>query len=270
MTSPPKKRGRWGPCSPRLFYEFSPIRTYLSNESPAFRDKRRKVLLDVDFAQDLLLLGYAAMLGIGAGRMPDLRTWHQICTETKRVMWSSSEVFEHKDYWARSLTRLELLDWSSSRSGSLHIEFLHDALLREREGGIELGNVSALWCMLSLLWIDDCVRELSESGEASEAVQAALRASDAWVSAQSNYSLREVRSMWGRSAVRKKLANDPVQRQKEQIKVIWTQERHKFKTKTALANHIHRQFPDRENQNVLLGWFRDWERETSDALKGRR
>ncbi|MBA2964989.1 MULTISPECIES: hypothetical protein [Ramlibacter] len=253
--------GAWAHWKPgRLFFNFDPVRSYLGGETYELRDEAGKTLLASEEAPELLLLGYRAMRNLGQAGLPDMNTWHTQCSAVLTALRAHAKTFNWEQYTEKTFERLAPLDPQKYSQGSSEAMLLHDLVLASPKDSARTGQ---FWSMLCLVWIDSAIQSI-DSVDAAMAVEEVLRAGDALANAGPPLSRIKARSDMARENAIAGLANNEKQLAKKAVKEMWLKLRDepKFRGKKApLARHIMDQFPMFQNENVLTGWFRDWEGE---------
>jgi hypothetical protein len=281
---------------PPWFTFYSPYRSVLQGDAPKFVDRKGKALTfrSPSSGRQLLYLAKAAADEYLGGNKLTEQEWQKALGEWKIVVKDmrrdiAAGKFEYRDPLGGSVSpELDELDpfevlsigyqlfranWQPSQE--------EEARKIDEDG---IGFFHALWCVICLSEIDSAVLSVMYE-DAGDGIDSAIRATQALGYARecahlaltlmhpgsSEVPAREalvvpLRKEFALAGAKAKLAKDPKQEAKRQVKEWWVRWRVNpalYRGKSSFARAMLDKYPDLSSQPVIEGWCRSWEKEES-------
>jgi hypothetical protein len=279
---------------PPWFSFYSPYRSVLHGDAPQFVDRKGRELTfrTPDSARQLLYLAKAAADEyLGGNKLEEqewqkaLGDWKQIIKDMRRDIAAGR--FEFRDPLGGTVSPdFEELDPFEVLSIGYQLFRANwqpsQAQEARKDGEVGIGVFHALWCVICLSEIDSAVLSAMYE-DAGDGLGSAIRATQALGYARECVHLAEtlvhsgarelparealvvpLRKEFALAGAKAKLANDPKQVAKREVKEWWIRWRANptwYQGKSSFARAMLDKYPDLSSQPVIEGWCRAWEKE---------
>ncbi|GHC88209.1 hypothetical protein GCM10007320_35140 [Pseudorhodoferax aquiterrae] len=281
---------------PPWFTFYSPYRSVLQGDAPKFVDRKGGALTlrNPSSSRQLLYLAKEAADEYLGGNKITEQEWQKALGDWKRIVDDmrrdiAAGKFEFQDPLGGSvspdlehLDPFEVLSIGYQLLGSKCQPNKEEESRKDYEVGIKIFH--KLWCVICLSEIDSAVLSLMYE-DAGDGLDSAIRATQALGYARecehlasalihlglSEASEREalvvpLRKEFALAGAKAKLAKDPKQEAKREVKEWWLSWRANpalYPGKSSFARAMLDKYPDLSSQPVIEGWSRSWEKEES-------